>query len=180
MPEVGDWEWAAGSTIERWSFAAAAAAGRDLAWSDSRSIASAPNPSSPILGTSTWILWRRNPDSNTTLRAPPHEPLANQIRTGQLQHRRSRGGAQTDHGLGRSAQFSGAQHAAGLYEKGRFGVFYPPRCDGPGIAGIVSIAKEGYPDKTAFDRKHHHYDADSKEDAPRWFVVDVKLVRKLE
>ena len=34
------------------------------------------------------------------------------------------------------------------------------------------------PDKTAFDPKHHHYDADSREDAPRWFVVDVKLVRK--
>ena len=39
---------------------------------------------------------------------------------------------------------------------------------------------EGYPDETAFDPKHHHYDPDSKKDAPRWFVVDVKLVRKFK
>jgi len=28
--------------------------------------------------------------------------------------------------------------------------------------------------------KHHHYDPDSKKDAPSWFVVDVKLVRKFK
>ena len=50
----------------------------------------------------------------------------------------------------------------------------------PGIVAVMEVVKEGYPDKTAFDPKHHHYDADSREDAPRWFVVDVKLVRKLD
>src|ERR1700676_3444025 len=55
--------------------------------------------------------------------------------------------------------------------------FYHSSCDVPGIAGIVSIVKDGYPDKTAFDPKHHHYDADSKPDAPRWFVVIPKLIR---
>ena len=65
-------------------------------------------------------------------------------------------------------------------KKGDLAFFYHSSCDVPGIAGIVSIVKEGYPDKTAFDPKHHHYDPDSKEDAPRWFVVDVKLVRKFE
>ena len=48
------------------------------------------------------------------------------------------------------------------------------------VAGIVRIAREGYPDITAFDPKHDHYDADSKQDAPRWYVVDVKLERKLK
>jgi predicted RNA-binding protein with PUA-like domain len=57
--------------------------------------------------------------------------------------------------------------------------FYHSSCAVPGIAGIVSIVKEGYPDLTAFDPKHHHYDPDSKRDAPRWFMVDVKLKRKL-
>jgi predicted RNA-binding protein with PUA-like domain len=56
--------------------------------------------------------------------------------------------------------------------------FYHSSCDVPGIAGIVGIVKDGYPDETAFDPKHHHYDPDSKRDAPRWYVVDVKLVRK--
>jgi predicted RNA-binding protein with PUA-like domain len=63
-------------------------------------------------------------------------------------------------------------------KKGDEAFFYHSSCAVPGIAGIVSIVKGGYPDVTAFDPKHHHYDADSKRDAPRWFVVDVKLQRK--
>jgi predicted RNA-binding protein with PUA-like domain len=64
-------------------------------------------------------------------------------------------------------------------KKGDRAFFYHSSCPVPGIAGIVSIVKGGYPDVTAFDPRHHHYDADSKSDAPRWFVVDVKLQRKL-
>ena len=58
--------------------------------------------------------------------------------------------------------------------------FYYSSCAVPGIAGIVSIAREGYPDISAFDAKNDHYDPDSKKDAPRWFVVDVKLLRKFK
>jgi predicted RNA-binding protein with PUA-like domain len=65
-------------------------------------------------------------------------------------------------------------------KKGDLAFFYHSSCDVPGIAGIVSVVREGYPDVTAFDPKHHHYDADSKKDAPRWFAVDLKLVRKLK
>jgi predicted RNA-binding protein with PUA-like domain len=65
-------------------------------------------------------------------------------------------------------------------KKGDQAFFYHSSCDVPGIAGIVSIVREGYPDATAFDPKHHHFDADSKADAPRWFVVDVKLLRKFD
>jgi predicted RNA-binding protein with PUA-like domain len=39
--------------------------------------------------------------------------------------------------------------------------------------------KEGYPDPTAFDRKHHHYDPESDPTKPRWFMVDVQLERRL-
>ncbi len=65
-------------------------------------------------------------------------------------------------------------------KKADLAFFYHSSCDVPGIAGIVSIVREGYPDVTAFDPKHHHYDADSNKDAPRWFAVDLKLVRKLK
>jgi predicted RNA-binding protein with PUA-like domain len=65
-------------------------------------------------------------------------------------------------------------------KKGDLAFFYHSSCAVPGIAGIVSIARSGYPDLTAFDPKDHHYDADSKPEAPRWYVVDVKLVRKLK
>lgn len=60
-------------------------------------------------------------------------------------------------------------------KKGDEAFFYHSSCAVPGIVGIVEIVKAGYPDETAFDPKHHHYDADSKRDAPRWYVVDVKL-----
>jgi predicted RNA-binding protein with PUA-like domain len=57
---------------------------------------------------------------------------------------------------------------------------YHSSCEVPGIAGLARVVKAGYPDHTAFDRKHHHYDAGSKRDAPRWYMVDVKLERKLK
>jgi predicted RNA-binding protein with PUA-like domain len=65
-------------------------------------------------------------------------------------------------------------------KKGDFAFFYHSSCDLPGIAGIVSVVKSGYPDQTAFDRNHHHYDADSRLSDPRWYVVDVKLQRKFK
>jgi predicted RNA-binding protein with PUA-like domain len=69
-------------------------------------------------------------------------------------------------------------------KKGDLAFFYHSSCDLPGVAGIVTIAKEAYPDKTAFDPKHHHYDPASKSkgepQSARWFTVDVKLVRKLD
>ncbi|HWX81164.1 MAG TPA: EVE domain-containing protein [Steroidobacteraceae bacterium] len=65
-------------------------------------------------------------------------------------------------------------------KKGDLAFFYHSSCDVPGIAGIVSVVREGHPDVTAFDPKHHHYDADSNKDAPRWFAVDLKLDRKLK
>jgi predicted RNA-binding protein with PUA-like domain len=65
-------------------------------------------------------------------------------------------------------------------KKGDLAFFYHSSCEVPGIAGIVQITKEGYPDATAFDPKHHHYDPGSKRAAPRWYVVDVKLVKAFE
>jgi predicted RNA-binding protein with PUA-like domain len=56
---------------------------------------------------------------------------------------------------------------------------YYSNCDVPGIVAIVEIVEEGYPDPTAFDRKHHHYDPQSDPDKPRWFMVDVQLQRRL-
>jgi predicted RNA-binding protein with PUA-like domain len=57
--------------------------------------------------------------------------------------------------------------------------FYHSSCEVPGIAGIVSIARAGYPDATAFDPSDDHYDADSDPAAPSWYTVDVRLERKL-
>jgi predicted RNA-binding protein with PUA-like domain len=64
-------------------------------------------------------------------------------------------------------------------KKGDQVFLYHSSCDVPGIVAVMQIAKEAYPDPTAFDRKHHHYDPDSDPKSPRWFMVDVHLKRRL-
>jgi predicted RNA-binding protein with PUA-like domain len=49
----------------------------------------------------------------------------------------------------------------------------------PGIVAIMEVVKEGYPDPTAFDKRNHHHDPDSDPKNPRWFMVDVRLQRRL-
>jgi len=63
-------------------------------------------------------------------------------------------------------------------KRGDQAFFYHSSCDVPGIQGIVEIVREGYPDHTAFDPKDPHFDADSDPAAPRWYMVDVRLVTK--
>ena len=65
-------------------------------------------------------------------------------------------------------------------KKGDLVFLYYSSTDIPGIVAIMKIVKEGYPDPTAFDRKHDHYDSDSDPANPRWFMVDVQLERRLE
>jgi predicted RNA-binding protein with PUA-like domain len=67
-----------------------------------------------------------------------------------------------------------------LFKKGDEAFFYHSSCAVPGIVGTVRIARSGYPDETAFNPKHHHYDAGSNAKEPRWFAVDVKLTRKFD
>jgi len=57
--------------------------------------------------------------------------------------------------------------------------FYHSSCPEPGIAGIVEISAQAYPDATQFDRKSPYYDAKATREAPRWVNVDVKFVEKL-
>ena len=56
--------------------------------------------------------------------------------------------------------------------------FYHSSCPEPGIAGIVQVSRLAYPDETQFDRKGKYFDPKASRDIPRWFNVDVKLVKK--
>ena len=58
--------------------------------------------------------------------------------------------------------------------------FYHSSCAEPGVVGIAKIISASYPDPTQFDPKSPYYDAASKPDHPRWFVVDVAYKRKLK
>ena len=57
--------------------------------------------------------------------------------------------------------------------------FYHSSCAEPGISGIAEIASAAYPDATQFDRKSKYFDASAQREAPRWFNVDVRAVRRI-
>ena len=57
-------------------------------------------------------------------------------------------------------------------------IFYHSNAEPPAAVGICEIAKEGYPDFTAFDPTNIHYDSKSKKENPAWFMFDVKFISK--
>ncbi len=57
------------------------------------------------------------------------------------------------------------------------GFFYHSNADPPSIVGTVEIVKAAYPDPYAFDKKSRYYDPKSSSEAPRWFLVDIKLLK---
>jgi predicted RNA-binding protein with PUA-like domain len=58
--------------------------------------------------------------------------------------------------------------------------FYHSNCKEPGIVGIAKVASEPYPDPTQFDPESRYYDPKSGQDNPRWILVDLEFVRKLD
>ncbi len=63
---------------------------------------------------------------------------------------------------------------------GDLGFFYHSSCPEPGIAGIVKITREAFPDPSALDPKHPYYDADSDPAKPKWYAVEVQLEKALD
>ena len=61
---------------------------------------------------------------------------------------------------------------------GDLAFFYHSNCPETGIAGVVEVASEAYPDSTALDPDDPHYDPKESADNPRWFMVDVRLKEK--
>jgi len=57
-------------------------------------------------------------------------------------------------------------------------LFYHSSCPEPGIAGLAEVASAPYPDATQFDPKSHYHDPKSRAEQPRWYHVDVKVVKK--
>jgi predicted RNA-binding protein with PUA-like domain len=57
-------------------------------------------------------------------------------------------------------------------------LFYHSSCPEPGIAGLAEVASAAYTDESQFDPKSDYYDPASKREAPRWFNVDVRALKK--
>ncbi|XP_061637173.1 thymocyte nuclear protein 1 isoform X3 [Phyllopteryx taeniolatus] len=65
-------------------------------------------------------------------------------------------------------------------KEGQLVFFYHSNCKEPGIVGIMKIVKEAYVDHTQFDKKDVHFDASSKQENPKWSMVDVQYQRMLK
>ena len=65
-------------------------------------------------------------------------------------------------------------------KKGDIVLLYHSNAKPPGVVGVCTIAKESYPDFTAFDPNDKHFDPKSKQAEPRWFMVDIKLKKKFK
>lgn len=65
-------------------------------------------------------------------------------------------------------------------KKGDLALFYHSNAgEGTGVAGVMEIVAEGYPDPMQFKPEDKHFDPKSDPENPRWLCVDVKFKRKL-
>ena len=58
-------------------------------------------------------------------------------------------------------------------------LFYHSNCKEPGVAGIARVSSTAYPDATQFELINKYFDPKATPEQPRWFNVDVQLVRKI-
>jgi predicted RNA-binding protein with PUA-like domain len=58
--------------------------------------------------------------------------------------------------------------------------FHHSSTDPAGIAGVCIVVKAAYPDESAFNPRSEYFDSKSTKENPRWFTVDVKLVKKFQ
>lgn len=54
-------------------------------------------------------------------------------------------------------------------------LFYHSSADPPAVAGVAIVAREAYPDPTAWDEKDDHFDPKASPANPIWQMVDIQL-----
>ncbi len=57
-------------------------------------------------------------------------------------------------------------------------LFYHSSTDPVGVAGIAQVARDAYPDTTAFDPADANHDPRSRADDPTWVMVDVRALER--
>jgi predicted RNA-binding protein with PUA-like domain len=57
-------------------------------------------------------------------------------------------------------------------------LFYHSSCPQPGVAGLAEVVGTAYPDPLQFQAGHKYHDPKSTPESPRWYQVDVRLVRR--
>jgi predicted RNA-binding protein with PUA-like domain len=59
-------------------------------------------------------------------------------------------------------------------------LFYHSNANPSGVAGIARVLSEPYPDPTQFDEDSAYHDPTSPPKSPRWWLVDIGFVEKLD
>ncbi|MDX1931782.1 MAG: EVE domain-containing protein [Capsulimonadales bacterium] len=57
-------------------------------------------------------------------------------------------------------------------------LFYHSNADPPAVVGIAEVVREAYPDSTALDPEHPHFDPRSTPENPIWLMTDIGFVAK--
>ena len=57
-------------------------------------------------------------------------------------------------------------------------LFYHSSCPEPGVVGLAKVASAPYPDASQFDASSPYFDASSRAEQPKWYLVDVALREK--
>lgn len=57
-------------------------------------------------------------------------------------------------------------------------LYYHSNTELTAIVGTARVVRAGYPDFTAWDKSDPHYDPKSDPENPRWYMVDIQLVKK--
>jgi len=58
-------------------------------------------------------------------------------------------------------------------------LFYHSQSKPPAVVATATVTRAGYPDPTQFDRRGPGYDPQSPAEVPRWYAVDIRLVRRM-
>ena len=61
-------------------------------------------------------------------------------------------------------------------KRGDLVLFYHSSAEPSAIVGVCEIAREAYPDPTAFNPQEEHFDPKSDPEAPTWFAIDLRAV----
>lgn len=57
---------------------------------------------------------------------------------------------------------------------------YHSQCAEVGVAGLAEVVKAAYPDPAQFDPQSPYFDPKATADSPRWYAVDIRLVRQFQ
>lgn len=63
---------------------------------------------------------------------------------------------------------------------GDLAYFYHSNAEPPGVAGICEVARAAYPDHTQFEPASAYFDPKATPENPRWFMPDVRFVRRFD